>query len=258
MGENSEYQGIGLHLIAKNPVLKTIDTFFPLTSGLITNYYLQSVGLECDGNSYSTAISCLSRLVSANAGDFDVISGGESRDWDFSNPVAVMLEKPHAKIYKDGKMLGAEVDGKQVVHVLDILNYRSSPRNLWVPMIRQAGGKISKIFSFVDTLEGENALDEMGVECHSVVRLDGDAWRYLGGRIPDKDYDAILERKFNRDAWARNMLLSEKGMARLRDLLTYTDPEVRKKALKIVTNGYPGLKDEIIERLKGFGVNLIS
>ena len=38
----------------------------------------------------------------------------------------------------------------------------------------------------------------------------------------------------------------------------YTDPEVRKKALRIVTEGYPGLKDEITGRLKGFGVNLTS
>ena len=57
-----------------------------------------------------------------------VISGGESRDWDFSNPVAARMSLPHCKIYKDGKMLGAEVFRRPVVHIADLnILFRSGP-----------------------------------------------------------------------------------------------------------------------------------
>ena len=36
-----------------------------------------------------------------NTEEIDYISGGERRDWYFSNIIAYLLKKPHVTIYKD-------------------------------------------------------------------------------------------------------------------------------------------------------------
>jgi hypothetical protein len=50
-----------------------------------------------------------------------------------------------------------------------------------------------------------------------------------------------------RDAWAKSMLRSDAGFTTFRDI--YNNPKTRPKAEKILNEGYPDLKDEILERL---------
>src|SRR3989344_1798195 len=104
---------------------------------------------------YSRAVRGIIKLMRSVVPDFsyNIISGGESRDWIFSNPAAYELGKPHLTIYKDKKMIGADVKGKRVIHVADLNNEGSSPRDIWVPAIRDADGKIEDIFFFVDRME---------------------------------------------------------------------------------------------------------
>ena len=52
----------------------------------------------------------------------DIIAGGESRDWIFSNPVAIEMNRAAVMIYKDGKHIGADMNGKNVVLVSDLNN----------------------------------------------------------------------------------------------------------------------------------------
>ena len=127
------------------------DTWFPYTSGEIGPYYIQSVVVEKDGIDYARAIDALCHLIKESVSlDFDAISGGESRDWDFSNPVAVALKKPHIKIYKDGKVLGSDIEGKRIVHVADLNNEGSSIRDLWYPTIEDNNGEMIHAFFYVD------------------------------------------------------------------------------------------------------------
>ncbi|MEK6895193.1 MAG: hypothetical protein AABX48_01605 [Nanoarchaeota archaeon] len=135
--------------LVANGAFQFTDTFFPYTSGEIGPYYVQSVDITKNGKSYREAIQSLLKITTAEIGfansHFSVISGGESRDWDFSNPLAYDLGFAHAKIYKDGKIIGADVKGKKVLHVADLNNEGSSVRDKWVPAIRRAGGEISDI-----------------------------------------------------------------------------------------------------------------
>ena len=112
-----ELQKQGLNALTKQGEPKFTETWFPYTSGEVGPYFIQSIVVEKDGEDYFNSINALCELIKGTIGleNFDVIGGGETRDWDFSNPVAAFLKKPHVKVYKDGKTLGAEVEGKKVV-----------------------------------------------------------------------------------------------------------------------------------------------
>jgi len=134
-----ELQKENILLLSEQGEPKFTDTFFPYASGQIGNYFIQSVAIENNGKSYFKAIDSLKELIEETVGidNFDVISGGETRDWDFSNPVAVMMKKPHTKLYKHKKALGAEIEGKNYIHVADLNNEGSSIRDYWFPQIRE-------------------------------------------------------------------------------------------------------------------------
>jgi len=173
--------------LAKNGGFKFTDKFFLYTSGKIGPYFVQSIDICKNGADYAWAIDSMKNLILHEIGncEFDVISGGESRDWDFSNPVAVALQKPHTKLYKDKDPIGASIRDKIVLHVADLNNEGSSPRDLWVPQIKKQGGHIFDIVFFVDrNEEGTNVVKELGLESHAVITLNKDAWQIL----LDKNY----------------------------------------------------------------------
>jgi hypothetical protein len=106
----------GLDILAKHKGgFQFTNTFFPYTSGEVGPYYVQSGVVQNDGLDYLHAIGDMSALVERTLGadrlqdclQKFVISGGETRDWIFSGPVAVDLSKrhsvsiPHIMLYKD-------------------------------------------------------------------------------------------------------------------------------------------------------------
>lgn len=239
-----------LSALARNGAFQFTDTFFPYTSGQIGPYYVQSIDVTKNGKDYKMACMHLALLVQKQRNKFDVISGGESRDWDFSNPVATILELPHAKIYKDGKVLGADVSGKNVAHVADLNNEGSSPRDLWVPAIRKREGNIEDIFFYVDRMEdGVQIMNDLGLRSHAVVLLDKVAWSYLRANniIPLQVYTSLMRRMEDKDSWARGMLRSEGGFKRLLGLAI--DPHNFLKARKVIFEGYLDMKEELHERM---------
>ena len=202
---------------------------------------------EKNGEDYATAIDSMVKLVQEVSGDFEFVAGGESRDWDFSNPVAVALAKPHAKIYKTGKVIGAEMNGKKGIHVADLNNQGSSPRDLWVPAINSEGGEIDHIFFYVDRMEdGVQVMDDLGLQSHAVVPLDSHAWDYLKhlGVIGKEVYTSLQERMEDKDSWAENMLKSDAGLDKLADMLNNRSTLLN--AEKILRKGYPHLKEELM------------
>jgi len=217
--------------------------WFPYTSGQIGPYYFQSTTIEKDGAAYATAIRSLVELIQAEAGPFDVISGGESRDWDFSNPVAVALRKPHLKLYKDGKALGADVTGKSVLHVADLNNEGSSLRDYWKPRIEKSGGRLVGFVAFVDRLEdGVAVLKELGVPSLSVVPLNEHSWDLMlrDGAISAAVHRALIERMRDKRAWALRALRGHPDYFRK----LYRNPQTQAKALKIM-QAYKEIKGEL-------------
>ncbi len=248
-----------LVILVKNSGFQFSSTFFPYTSGEIGPYYINSECVMKNGEDYAEAISDMTKLIISNISydkkldrSNNIISGGESRDWIFSFPVAYQLKAPHLMIYKDGKMLGPSIDKKYVIHVADLNNEGSSPRDKWVPAIRSSGGTIDNIFFYVDRMEdGVQVMKDLGLESHSLVPLDNNAWEFLRKSrvVDDNVYKNLTDRMEDKHAWALNMLRSDAGIKKLREMVD--DPKQCEKVKKIVNNGYPELKDELIERVPG-------
>jgi orotate phosphoribosyltransferase len=251
-----EMQERGLLALHRNGGFKFTHTFFPYTSGQIGNYFIQSVDVTGNAGDYSGAINDLASVMRDKgvevAFDDHVISGGESRDWDFSNPIAVHLRLAHAKLYKDGRMIGADVAGKDVFHVADLNNEGSSPRDFWFPALRDAGADVKGIFFYVDRMEdGVQVMKDEGVPADAVVPLNGYAWGFLQQQdvVSAELYRSLMDRLVDKDVWAEDMLRSEAGIEEMARLLR--DPQMQSKALKVLNyEGYSGLKDELVERLE--------
>ena len=240
-----------LDILCRNNAFEFTQTFFPYTSGQIGNYYVQSAVIMKQGSDFAEAIKDMKELVVYNTRAYSdnlVISGGETRDWIFSFPVAAGLQKPHVMIYKDGKIIGADMKSRSVAHVADLNNEGSSPRDLWVPAIKKAGGNIEDIFFYIDRMEeGTEVMKGLGLESHSLVEMNKEAWTYLmGQRIVDRTvYENSMKRLEDKDAWARTMLRSDSGFNAFKELWRTQ----HQKAVKILEKGYPDMKEEMIERL---------
>jgi orotate phosphoribosyltransferase len=252
-------QEAGLDILVENKGFDFIDTFHPYTSGEIGPYYVQCGDIQRDGDAYVFAVRQMTDLIRGSevGSSFDVVAGGESRDWIFSGPVAVALGKPHVMIYKNGKIVGGDMNGQEVVHVADLNNQGSSPRDLWVPAITDAGGTVQNIFFYVDRMEkGTQVMGDLGLNSQAVVPLDEHAWGYLEEKdvINNNIYDNLRARMEDADAWAEGMLRSDAGLDRLGELLQSERDHA--KGVKILDVGYPGMKAELLDRLGRRGVSL--
>lgn len=245
-----------LNFLAENNGFQFTDTFFPYTSGEIGPYYVQSAVIQDNPFHARQALRDFSNLVAQKMRNtpYDAISGGETRDWIFSIPIALeRLGKSHVMLYKDGKSIGT-IKGKIFAHIADLNNEGSSPRDYWIPMIRKAGGTVDHIFFYVDRLEkGTDEMKKLGLESYSLISLDKDAWDYLSKIkiVTPEVYKNLMERgttKEQRDDWAIRMLRSNAGIERLIQLIT--DQKTIDKAAKILSKGYPGIEPEIRSKLE--------
>jgi len=235
---------------------KFTDAWFPYTSGEVGPYYVQSVTIEKDGEAYARAVDGIAELIVSVLGKdgFDVVSGGESRDWDFSNPTAYLLRKPHAKLYKNGKVLGADLAGKRVVHVADLNNEGSSIRDYWYPIVKEKGGSLMHVFFFIDRMEeGVRVLNALNLPSESLVAFEDDAWRDLLslGAIDESMYRSLMARNADRRSWAEKALKRRPDI--LGDMLTSGDGDTVARAWKILDVGYPHLKEELLAALVAGG-----
>lgn len=133
---------------------------------------------------YKGTIDALVAYVSQNLdiSKIDLISGGERRDWFFSFMVAELLNKPHitlfkdksAVLYKDGEStLIDDLNGKNVLHIADLITTASSYERAWVPAIKNLGADIKWSLVVVDRLQGgKEILAGLGLESHAMVDID--------------------------------------------------------------------------------------
>lgn len=240
------HQALNLQHLFRTGAFQFVDErtpWFPYTSGQIGPYYVQSTTVEKDGEAYAAAIASLTELIRAECPPCDALSGGETRDWDFSNPAAVALRKPHVKLYKDGKVLGADPAGKTILHVADLNNEGSSVRDYWKPTLERHGGRLIGVVSFVDRLEdGYTLLRELDLQPRCVVPLDERAWDLAlrEGAVTREVHAVLVARARDRHAWARHTLLAHPAFFRS----FYRDPKTQPKALKIL-RAYPDLQAEL-------------
>jgi orotate phosphoribosyltransferase len=164
---------------------------------------------ETDANyaadpTYRATIDALAARVASDPAlsACDLISGGERRDWFFSLQLAKLLGKPHAAIYKDGAMkltggAGAApgLEGREVLHVSDLVNEASSYLKTWIPALRREGAILRRSLTVVDRAQGgTELLASEGVALGSMIRADEAFFRAARdeGRIGEGQLELVL------------------------------------------------------------------
>lgn len=116
--------------------------------------------------------------------EIDYISGGERRDWFFSNIVANKLSKPHITIYKDLSMVVTDsefeeivdvenVKNAKVLHIADLITEASSYLRAWIPAIKSLGAEIKWSTVVVDRMQGgKEKLEKENVKSLSMINID--------------------------------------------------------------------------------------
>lgn len=118
--------------------------------------------------------------------EFDLISGGERRDFFFSMILADLFQVEHLSILKDGRsylstvgfkqcheIKPGELAGKKVLHVADLVTEASSYFRAWLPAIAASGASIHDSFAVVDRQQGgREALADRDISLHSLVKID--------------------------------------------------------------------------------------
>lgn len=170
-----------------NKFLAYIDTQLenPNKTELPRNLFLKTKK-QYDSNSiYKDVINQMKEFIEKNidVSEIDYISGGERRDWYFSNIIAYLLNKPHITIYKDLSTIVsnydfsenktiANLEGKKVLHIADMLNQASSYIRAWIPAIQNLNAEILWSLVPVDRMQGgSQRLQDLGINSLSIVKI---------------------------------------------------------------------------------------
>lgn len=116
---------------------------------------------------YKNVINTMKNYIeeNINVNEIDFVSGGERRDWFFSNIIAYLLDKPHITIYKDLSTVVSDskfesthpvvsLDNKKVLHVADLITVASSYIRAWIPAIKNLNANICWSCVVVDRMQG--------------------------------------------------------------------------------------------------------
>lgn len=157
-----------------------------------------------------------------NIDEIDYISGGERRDWFFSNMIAYILKKPHITIWKDLSLVKSnfeftenekidDLEGKKCLHIADLITTASSYTKRWAPAIENSNGKINWSISVVDRVQGgEEILNKIGIKSYSLIKLDSSLFTQAKelNIINDTQYELLNAYKQNPDETMRNFLIA--------------------------------------------------
>ena len=118
--------------------------------------------------------------------EIDYISGGERRDWFFSNLIAKKINKPHITIYKDSSIVindnnfekeidKSEVKNSKVLHIADLITEASSYIRTWIPAIKSLDAQIKWSTVVVDRMQGgKEKLEKEHIKSLSIINIDKD------------------------------------------------------------------------------------
>ena len=162
---------------------------------------------------YKYVIDQMKDYIETNIGveNIDYISGGERRDWYFSNIMAYLLNKPHVTIYKDlttvlsnSDFTSAEsvsnIEGKNFLHLADLLNQSASFTRAWIPAIKNLGSNIVWSIFAVDRMQGgTETLTNDGVKVHSLLQIDDSLFTTAKSLGVINDEQLTMLREFKKD-----------------------------------------------------------
>ena len=173
---------------------------------------------------YHNVIDAMKNYIEKNIdiSEIDYISGGERRDWFFSNILAYLLDKPHISIYKDlssvisdSKFENSEtinnIDNKKVLHVADLVTIASSYIRAWIPAIKNIGGQMCWSCVVVDRMQGgKEKIEAQGVKALSLVNVDNTLFEtaYKNGIINENQLTMLKKFFENPDETMKQFLIN--------------------------------------------------
>ena len=173
---------------------------------------------------YHNVIDAMRNYIEKNIdiSEIDYISGGERRDWFFSNILAYLLDKPHISIYKDlssvisdSKFENSEtinnIDNKKVLHVADLVTVASSYIRAWIPAIKNIGGQMCWSCVVVDRMQGgKEKIEAQGVKAFSLVNVDNTLFEtaYKNGIINENQLTMLKKFFENPDETMKQFLIN--------------------------------------------------
>lgn len=192
-------------------------------------------------------------LNNIDINEIDYISGGERRDWFFSNIIAYLLNKPHITIYKDLSTVTSDstfentnkstnIENKKVLHIADLITVASSYVRAWIPAISELGGKICWSCVVVDRMQGgKDVLEKEGVQSFSLVQVDNTLFKtaFEHGIINENQLKMLEQFFKNPDETMRNFLINHPEF--LENAL-HSDEKTAKRAKLLVDGNLYNLK----------------
>ena len=172
---------------------------------------------------FKYVIDEMKSYIETNIGveNIDYISGGERRDWYFSNIMAYLLNKPHVTIYKDLTTIlsnsdfthsepVSKIEGKKFLHLADLLNQSASFTRAWIPAIKNLGSSIVWSIFAVDRMQGgTETLTNDGVKVHSLLQIDDSLFTTAKdlGVINDEQLEMLRNFKKDPDGSMKQFLI---------------------------------------------------
>ena len=114
----------------------------------------------------------------------DYISGGERRDWYFSNMIAYLLKKPHLTLFKDMEAFVSpydfsstekitDIERKTVLNASDLVTAASNYVRSWIPAVKKLNGKLLWTCYVVDRKQGgTEILEKEGIKTIPLALVD--------------------------------------------------------------------------------------
>ena len=157
-----------------------------------------------------------------NVDEIDYVSGGERRDWFFSDLVAFLLGKPHITIFKDlstvistpdfeNTSVQTDLKGKKVLHVADLVTAASSYVRAWIPAVQALNAEIVWSVVVVDRMQGgTDRLKALGIEAYSLLQIAPDMFKKALdlGIITNEQYDMLNKFYEDPDGTMREFLIA--------------------------------------------------
>ena len=185
--------------------------------------------------------------------EIDYISGGERRDWFFSNIIAYLLDKPHISIYKDLSAVLSDskfeetkpldkIENKKVLHIADLVTVASSYIRAWIPALENFGAKMCWSCVVVDRMQGgTQKIEAKGILPLSLVKVDKSLFEKAANmNIINESQQTMLNGFFeNPDETMRNFLIEHPEF--IENSLN-ADEKTAKRAKLLVENNLYDLK----------------
>ena len=203
---------------------------------------------------YKTVIDTMINKIKENINieEIDYVSGGERRDWFFSNIIAYLLNKPHISIYKDLTAVISDskfettrildkINSKKVLHIADLITVASSYLRAWIPAIENFGAKMCWSCVVVDRMQGgTEKIKEKGIIPLSLVQVNKSLFeRALELDVINEEQQKMLNDFFdNPDETMKNFLIKHPDFIKKS---LKADEKTAKRAKLLVDNNLYGI-----------------